>query len=570
MNIDPKYLDMSFEGVGVRNSQKRLKSLIADLAVEPLNQFQDELTGKFELVEDLLLKRIAAVVAFWCRNKYHPVSPRAHDMMSTITNSSKNDIALSEFYFNEVKNAMFVLAPNFALDVSEQYSPDRLDELEFALLELEETHYETGALAADEDEDFQAEIEVENDDEDMMEYDEPDFDAVQLEEDDYSVIDMNNINIDGDFAALTQLVEDERPKERERTAQPQRAIAAAAPQQAIEVAQPAEIQLDVLNVSTEHAWRLVYDLMGYDSEYIQNSMIPRWQNSPDTFDKDRRFMYGLFIDTIRNAAGTQHIAGNYTFGDRRMTVDQLWTHYFSDLSQRVGPQLAAARIYTAANDPWYKKLWQRFNTNFENVSIVWMIALAIALIFDGLTTYISLDQTPMEGIIVPIFTILITALFQIADQLVISYRRREFDAEAMAAKYHAQFERLTRSLETLQTTSESFVQLSMDKSKAHSDWKAAEDNRKMARRGRFWSARIADINVVITAYGFSYLFLNGVEPMYALAQQIDYIFVKGTWESIDLWVFLMIGLAVTVSFVVNTAQRTEILGWSMRRMKKQM
>jgi hypothetical protein len=29
----------------------------------------------------------------------------------------------------------------------------------------------------------------------------------------------------------------------------------------------------------------------------------------------------------------------------------------------------------------------------------------------------------------------------------------------------------------------------------------------------------------------------------------------------------MIGLAITVSFVINTAQRTEILGWSMRRLK---
>lgn len=31
----------------------------------------------------------------------------------------------------------------------------------------------------------------------------------------------------------------------------------------------------------------------------------------------------------------------------------------------------------------------------------------------------------------------------------------------------------------------------------------------------------------------------------------------------------MIGLAVTVSFVINTAQRTEMLGWAMRRLKNE-
>jgi uncharacterized membrane protein YagU involved in acid resistance len=91
----------------------------------------------------------------------------------------------------------------------------------------------------------------------------------------------------------------------------------------------------------------------------------------------------------------------------------------------------------------------------------------------------------------------------------------------------------------------------------------------MARRGRFWSARIADINVIVTAYGFSFLFLNSEEPMYSLIQQFDYIFVKNEWQHLDLWVFLMVGLAITVSFVVNTAQRTEILGWSMRRLKNE-
>jgi len=30
----------------------------------------------------------------------------------------------------------------------------------------------------------------------------------------------------------------------------------------------------------------------------------------------------------------------------------------------------------------------------------------------------------------------------------------------------------------------------------------------------------------------------------------------------------MVALSITVSFVVNTAQRTEILSWSMRRLKQ--
>ena len=89
---------------------------------------------------------------------------------------------------------------------------------------------------------------------------------------------------------------------------------------------------------------------------------------------------------------------------------------------------------------------------------------------------------------------------------------------------------------------------------------------RMARRGRFWSARIADINIVVTAYGFAYMFLNASEPVYALFQQIEVI-RRNAWSELNLWVFLMIGLAITVSFVINTAQRTEILGWSMRRLK---
>jgi hypothetical protein len=191
------------------------------------------------------------------------------------------------------------------------------------------------------------------------------------------------------------------------------------------------------------------------------------------------------------------------------------------------------------------------------------------MVLDALTTFISLDQTPMEGAMVLMFTVLITALFQIADQLVISYRKREFDAEAMVAKFHAQYEGLAQEVSKLPITSESYVQMTMSKSKSHADWKAAEDNHKMAKRGRFWTARIADINVAVTAYGLSYMFLNSNEPMAAVVGQLEAIFVHKDLRKLDPWVFLMIALAVTVSFVINTAQRTEILSWSMRRLKQE-
>jgi hypothetical protein len=109
----------------------------------------------------------------------------------------------------------------------------------------------------------------------------------------------------------------------------------------------------------------------------------------------------------------------------------------------------------------------------------------------------------------------------------------------------------------------------MERSQALADMKAAEDNRRMARRGGFWSARIADINVWITAYGFAFLFLDATDPLVELFEQIKLVFFQQAWEQFDLWVFLMIGLSITVSFVINTAQRTEILGWSMRRMKNE-
>jgi len=308
-------------------------------------------------------------------------------------------------------------------------------------------------------------------------------------------------------------------------------------------------------------------MMGYRSEYIQEKMLPRWQQRPETFDQDRRFLYDLFIQVIRNSAGVQLVAGNYSFADRQMSIDQLWHAYYLDLSQNAGPLLAAANFDAVINQSWYKKLLLTFLERLRNLSPIWLLALGIALIFDGLTTYVSLDQTPMDGMMVAVFTALITALFQIADLLVINYRKREFEAEAMRAKYYAKFEQLTRVLQGLDISSDSYVQFSLEKSRAQADWKAAEDSRKMARRGRYWSARIADINIIITAYGFAYLFLDSEEPMYALFEQLETLFVTQQWSDLNLWVFLMVGLATTVSFVINTAQRTEILGWSMRRLK---
>ena len=178
--------------------------------------------------------------------------------------------------------------------------------------------------------------------------------------------------------------------------------------------------------------------------------------------------------------------------------------------------LTQARLQASVTDSWWKKAYQNFFAEIRKISFVWLTALAIALIFDALTTYVSLDQTPMEGVMVWVFTILLTILFQIADVLVISYRKREFEADAMEAKYKAIFERLGKTIEGLSVTSDSFVELSMQRSQAVADWKAAEDSRKMAKRGRFWSARIADINIIVTAYGFAYMLLNATEPMYAL------------------------------------------------------
>ncbi|MEO0564271.1 MAG: hypothetical protein AAF125_19355, partial [Chloroflexota bacterium] len=337
----------------------------------------------------------------------------------------------------------------------------------------------------------------------------------------------------------------------------------------IEERPPQEINVDMLSISSEEAWKMVYNLMGYQSDYVQQKMLPRWVNYPDTFQQDRRFLYNVFIQAMRNATGVQYVGGNHRFSDGKMTIDQLWTSYLTDLSQNVGPQLSVARLEAAADATWWQRTWNWMRARFKNLSVIWLLALVIALIFDGLTTFVSLDQTPMQDWLVYVFTAFITALFQVADVLVINYRQREFESDALIAKFGAKVNQISKTIDGLDASSDSFVQLSMERSQALADRKAAEDNRKMARRGRYWTARIADINVVVTAYGFSFMFLNAQEPVYALYEQVNFIFIQQSWEQVNLWVFLMVGLAITVSFVINTAQRTEILGWSMRRLKNE-
>jgi hypothetical protein len=553
----PKYLDISFESVGIRDSQKRLKGLIAEAAVQPVREFESELLNNFELVENIIRRRIALVIAYWCEHKHVPATPRPDDLMSNITNASKNDMTLREFYATEVKYAMHSLASSFGLNVRSSYEP--------ALDVLVETLNQLGGRLLNGTETLGA-------DDDALDDDMSAFAQVVPVAEKHPPLKTTVITQEAQFVEVEPVETypkiEQKVDIKEVQIEAERAIIAAPPHQMIEVKDTA-LQDNSLKITVEEAWQLIYGLIGYQGDYIQGTLLPRWQQNPPAFDKDRRFLYGLFIDTLRNAAGMQHLSGNHTFKGRGITVDALWTHYFSDLAQNVAPQLAAAKLHNDANDPWYKKLWGSFQKEMGNLSPVWLIALAIALVLDALTTYISLDQTPMEGALVLLFTVLITALFQIADQLVISYRKREFEAEAMSAKFHAQYEGLAQEVSKLPITSESYVQLSMNKSKSHADWKAAEDNRRMARRGRFWSARIADINVVVTAYGFSFLFLNSREPMVAIVEQFEAIFVDNNLRNVDPWVFLMVGLAITVSFVVNTAQRTEILGWSMRRLKRE-
>lgn len=562
MNINPNYLDMPLEKAGIRNSQKRLKQLIVDYAIEPLKEYQDDFLHKLNLVEEIVTRRVAKVIIYWLQHKDDPKNPQSSDLMSSITNASKNDVTLEEFYLDQVKNGIYNLAPLFALELPAPYEIET-EELEYALIELEDRFEEMAAL-----------------DEEYEDYDSyQDYSDYVFTEDPYDEYYGSNRKQE-EAAILADLVTEDKKFERKVAAQqqaaarqtsesqPEKAIVLSKQDQRIERVPEQQIDINVLNITSERAWQLTYDLIGYNTEYIQAQMLPRWTHNPDTFEKDRRFLYQTFLDTIRNAAGVQMVAGNSRFSDRPMTIDQLWNYYFTDLSRNVGPLLSAARLDAAVNDPWYIRWWKFVTTEGRKISPVWILALAVALVFDGLTTFVSLDQTPMEGFMVWVFTILITILFQIADILVINYRRREFEADAMAAKYNAQFQKHTNTIANLDTTSESFVQMSMHKSKALADWKAAEDSRKMARRGRFWSARIADINIIVTAYGFAFMFLNAEEPMFALYQQIQ-VMRFGMWESLNLWVFLMIGLAITVSFVINTAQRTEILGWSLRRLKNE-
>ncbi len=617
MTINPTFTDISFENIGVRNSQKRLKQLINDLAVEPLKDHSQELMHKFHQVEEILARRIALVIIYWLQHKHNPMKPASSDMMSDITNATHNDMTLNQFYHDQVRDGMHQLAPLFGLEMPYPYEVET-EELEYALIELEERFKRSGGLPGERhtddsgeplnayssqfgyDDDFSEAYYDEYDDysdnqqnayDDMLDnvyaanapqddsgssFNMDSFFGRDEGDDEFDALnDMDNIE---GFESLAGVIEDDTsPAESEDTMQQTLQQQAASDDRALVLQQQQNntqiekipeqtINIDMLNLSADRAWEMTYNLMGYRSEYIQNQLLPRWQSNPTTFEKDRRFLYNTFIETIRSAAGAQAIAGNYRFSDRDMTVDDLWNHYYTDLAQHVGPQLATARLEAKVNTPGWKRLWQRAISELKKLSPVWILALVIALVFDGLTTYVSLDQTPMEGFMVMVFTLLITALFQIADLLVISYRKREFEADAMGAKYRARYEKFENTLNGLNTVSDSYVQVSMQKSQAEADWKAADDSRRMARRGRFWSARIADINIVVTAYGFAYMFLNASEPMYALFQQID-IIQRNAWSELNLWVFLMIGLAITVSFVINTAQRTEILGWSMRRLK---
>jgi hypothetical protein len=559
MHIDPTYLEITFDGAGVRNSQKRLKDLIVDLAVEPLKEHHNALNHKFSLVEEILAKRIAYVITYWCQHKHEPTKPSSQDMMSSITNSSKNDVTLEEFYFDQIKNAMYLLAPLFGLDIPDTYEIDT-EELEYALIELEDK-FEAAPIS---DEANEADFDYSSND--LFEDDNVDETSYSIAEMMQEYANLAIVEEDLEEGEIETLQPKQKPVEIEYEVVEKDKAIVLSKQTAIQQNPQREVSVNVLNLSADKAWQLTYSMMGYPSEYIQQQMLPRWQQNPDNFDKDRRFLYQSFVEAIRNAAGAQLVAGNYVFVDRPMTIDQLWNYYFTDLSRNVGPILTTIRLQAQTNTPWYKRIWKTWFTEVSRISPVWLAALIIALVFDGLTTFVALDQTPMEGFLVWTFTILITILFQIADLLVISYRNREFEADGLVAKFKAQFERYSATLAELDTTSDSFVQVSTQKSKAQADYKAAQDTRQMSRRGRFWSARIADINVIVTAYGFSYMFLNAEEPMLALYQQIEVI-RSGAWGFLNLWVFLMIGLAITVSFVINTAQRTEILGWSMRQLK---
>jgi hypothetical protein len=574
MNINPTFLEISFDKVGVRDSQKRLKEMIGELVVEPLKAYQDELLHQLPLVQAIVEKRVAVVISYWSLNKSKPAKPSADSTMSQITNASKNSMTVEEFYKDQVRDSLYSLAPVLALELPDHIEVST-DELEYALIETEEKFDAMqGKPAASEPEEEAAEelvvppLEVERPRFAMPEKKEEAKSFSSLPETRVEAKKEEPVRVDtkaefSNFATVAQMTQEAELVEADSD---EKSIVVSSGNNSQLQKQEQEVVVNVLNLTAEQAWQQIYNLIGWNTEYIQGQMLPRWQQSPDNFDRDRRFLYQIFMDTLRNAAGVSTIAGHYTFANKPLTVDQLWNYYYTDLSRNVGGILTQARLQAAVNDPWWKKMYQNWVGEIRRVSFIWLTALVIALIFDAWTTYISLDQTPMEGAMVWIFTVLITILFQIADILVISYRKREFEAGALEAKYKAVFERLTKTIEGLNSTSDSFVQLSMERSQAVADWKAAEDSKKMSQRGRFWSARIADINVIVTAYGFAYLLLNSNEPMYALFQQIEFIRL-GMWQGLNIWVFLMIAMAITISFVINTTQRTEILGRSMRRLK---
>jgi hypothetical protein len=583
MNINPSYLEISFDKVGVRDSQKRLKEMIGELVVEPLKSYQDELLHQVPLVQAIVEKRVAMVISYWALNKSIPAKPSATSTMSQITNAPKNSGTLEEFYKDQVGDALYSLGPVLALELPDTISVGT-DELEYALIEIEEKYDAMKSKSAEpieEEDSFVQAFEAEEAKEEVvvppLEVEKPRF-AMPEKKEEARTASFSSApeqkreepaRVDtktefSNFAAVAQMTQEAELVEAESD---EKSLVVSSGNASQIQKQDQEVVVNVLNLTAESAWQQVYNLIGWNTEYIQGQMLPRWQQGSDNFDRDRRFLYQIFMDTLRNASGVSTIAGHYTFANKPLTVDQLWNYYYTDLSRNVGGILTQARLQAQVNDPWWKKAFQNAIAELRKVSLTWMTVLVIAMIFDAWTTFISLDQTPMEGTLVIVFTIMLTILFQIADMMVISYRKREFEANALEAKYKAMFERLTKTLEGLSPTSESFVQLSMERSQAVADWKAAEDSRKMSQRGRFWSARFADINVIITAYGFAYLLLNNTEPMYALYQQIEVIRI-GLWSSLNLWIFLMIGMSITVSFVINTAQRTQILGWSMRRMKE--
>lgn len=73
MNVDTRYLELSFEKVGLRDSQKRLKEIIQEVGIDPLDNFQDELMEQFELTERIVSQRVAKVIGYWAIHKPDPI-----------------------------------------------------------------------------------------------------------------------------------------------------------------------------------------------------------------------------------------------------------------------------------------------------------------------------------------------------------------------------------------------------------------------------------------------------------------------------------------------------------------